>query len=108
MRIRVSSPNGDLSAQELDQFERDLEKIARRLHEFDDREEILADVLVKENEEGPNNHVSVELHYGRNHLRTTETGSADVHQLTREARDELLRQINDRSRRGHSSFAKGT
>jgi ribosome-associated translation inhibitor RaiA len=108
MRIRVSSPNGDLSAQELDQFERDLEKIARRLHEYDDREEILAQVRVKENEEGPNNHVTIELHYGRNHLRTTETGSADVHQLTREARDELLRQINDRSRRGHSSFAKGT
>jgi ribosome-associated translation inhibitor RaiA len=108
MRIRVSSPNGELSDQELDQYERDLEKIARRLHEFDDREEILAEVRVQENQEGPNSHVTVQLHYGRNHLITTQVGKADVHQLTREARDELLRQINDRSRRGHSSFAKGT
>jgi len=108
MRIRVSSPNGELSEQELDVFQRDLEKIARRLHEFDDREEVRADVRVKENEEGPNHQVTVELHFGRNHLVATQTGGVDIHQLTRQARDELLRQINDRSRRGHSSFAKGT
>jgi ribosome-associated translation inhibitor RaiA len=108
MRIRVSAPNGELSDQELDDYQRDLEKIARRLHEIDDREEVLAEVRVKENEEGPNHQVTVELHFGRNHLVATQTGSEDVHQLTRQARDELMRQINDRSRRGHSSFAKGT
>jgi ribosome-associated translation inhibitor RaiA len=107
MRIRVSSPNGELSKEDMDQFERDLEKLGRRLHQYDDREEILAEVRVKENEEGPNHEVTVELHYGRNHLVANELGT-DIHQLAREARDDLLRQINDRSKRGHSSFAKGT
>jgi ribosome-associated translation inhibitor RaiA len=108
MRIRISSPNADLTDEDVDQFTRDLEKLGRRLHEFDDREEIRADVRIKENEEGPNHEVTVELHFGRNHLLANERGNGDVHQLVREARDELLRQINDRSRRGHSSFAKGT
>ena len=107
MRIRVSSPNSELNEDALDQFERDLEKIARRLHEWDDREEVLAEVRVKENEEGPNHEVTVELHYGRNHLVANELGT-DVHRLVREARDDLLRQINDRTKGGHSSFAKGT
>jgi ribosome-associated translation inhibitor RaiA len=108
MRIKVSSPNGDLSDEDVDQFARDLEKLGRRLHEFDDREEILANVRIKENGEGTNHEVTVELHFGRNHLIANEKGSADVHQLARQARDELLRQVNDRSRGGHSSFAKGT
>jgi len=107
MLIRVSSPNGELNDEDVDQFQRDLEKIARRLHEWDDREEVLAEVRVKENEEGKNHEVTVELSYGRNRLVATERGT-DVHQAARQCREELLRQINDRSRGGHSSFAKGT
>ena len=105
MLIRVSSPNGELSDQDVDQFKRDLEKIARRLHEWDDREEVVAEVRVKK--EGLNYDVAVELSYGRNRLVARERGE-DVHMAARECREELLRQINDRSRGGHSSFAKGT
>lgn len=107
MLIRVSSPNGDLSDQDVDRFKRDLEKLARRLHDWDDREEVVAEVRVREKEEGVLHEVTVELTYGRNHLAATERGE-DVHQAARECRDELLRQINDRSRGGHSSFAKRT
>lgn len=106
MRIRVSSPNSHLRTGDIDQVERDLEKLGRRLREFDDREEVMAEVRIKQNEEGPNHQVTLELSYGRHHLRATCEGG-DIHQMVREARDEILRQINDRSRGGHSQFVKG-
>jgi ribosome-associated translation inhibitor RaiA len=104
MRIKVSSPNHQLKPTDIDDIERDLEKIDRRLHDY--REEVLAEVRITGNEKTPQHHVTIELHYGRNHL-IAKTDHADMGQAVRAAREDLLRQINDRSRGGHSSFAKG-
>ena len=104
MRIRVSAPGNHLKQSEIDGIHRDLEKIDRRLQDF--KQEIEADVRIKSEGSTPEHHVTVELNFGRTHL-LAKAENADVGQAVREAREDLLRQINDRSRRGHSSFAKG-
>lgn len=103
MRIRVSAPEADLNQSEIDQIHKDLEKIDRRLHDF--KEEVRVDVRVRSEGSVPGHHVIIELDYGRNHL-IAKAENGDVGQAVREAREDLLRQINDRSRGGHSSFAK--
>jgi ribosome-associated translation inhibitor RaiA len=103
MRIRVSAPNSDLTQSDIDGINHDLEKIERRLADF--KEEISAEVRIKDADGVRGHNVVVELNYGRTHLLAKAEG-ADLGQAVREARDELLRQINDRTRRGHSSFAK--
>jgi ribosome-associated translation inhibitor RaiA len=103
MRIRVSSPGYELKARDVDRIEKDLEKIDRRLHQHRDVE---ADVRIASSNDGAHDyHVTVELDYGRNHL-VAKADHSDIGQAVREAREELLRQINDRSRGGHSSFVK--
>jgi ribosome-associated translation inhibitor RaiA len=102
MRISVSSPGTHLEAADVDRIERDLEKIERRLHEF---EQVTAVVRVAETQGVPGFHVTLELDYGRNHL-IAKAENGDMGQAVREAREEILRQINDRSRGGHSSHAK--
>lgn len=107
MRIRVSAPGNNLKQEEIDAVSRDLEKIDRRLAEF--KEEVTADVRVSHAQRagaGKAHHVTIELNYGRNHL-IAKADNADVGQAVREAREELLRQINDRKRGGHSAKAKG-
>lgn len=104
MHIRVSSPGNRLSESDVDRIEQDLEKIDRRLHDF--KEEILAEVRISGNSSMPTHLVTLELRYGRNHL-VAKAEHGDIGQAVREAREDVLRQINDRSRRGHSSFAKG-
>jgi hypothetical protein len=47
----------------------------------------------------------LELEFGRNHLVATAANS-DLGMSVREAREDILRQINDRSRRGHSDYSK--
>lgn len=102
MRIRVSSPGKSLKDSDIDQVERDLEKIDRRLKQY---REVDAAVRIGTNG-GPGYHVTLELDYGRNHL-IAKADSEDMGKAVREAREEILRQINDRSRGGHSSFSKG-
>lgn len=105
MRITVSAPGNDLSQSDIDNIERDLEKIDRRLVDF--KEEVAAEVRINEIEgKPPGFHVVIELHYGPNHL-IAKTDHVDMGQAIRTAREEILRQVNDRGRRGHSSFAKG-
>lgn len=107
MRIRVSSANNSLKDADVDAIERDLEKIDRRLHEF--KEEVSADVRIGPAQRigsGPGHQVVIELNYGRTHL-LAKAENGDMGQAVREAREELLRQINDRKRGGHSSRAKG-
>ncbi len=106
MRILVSAPNNGLNKGDVDQIHKDLEKIERRLSDW--HQEITAEVRVTRPEGGipGHHHVVIELHYGRNHLIAKEDNS-DVGQAVRTAREEILRQIKDRSRGGHSSFAKG-
>ena len=104
MRIEVSAPGNHLERDEIAGIERDLEKIDRRLKDF--KEEITASVRVTDAEgPAPAHHIVLELDYGRNHL-IAKAENADVGMAVREAREEILRQINDRSRGGHSSFAK--
>jgi ribosome-associated translation inhibitor RaiA len=102
MRISVSSPGKHLDPAEVDRIERDLEKIDRRLHEHN---EVAATVRIAETQGVPGWHVTLELDYGRNHL-IAKADNADLGRAVRDAREEVLRQINDRSRRGHSWFAK--
>jgi ribosome-associated translation inhibitor RaiA len=103
MRISVSSPDDHLEQREIDEIHQGLEKIDRRLHEF--KEEVRADVRVKNEGSAPERHVVVELNYGRTHL-IAKAENDDLGQAVRQAREDLLRQINDRSRGGHSDFAK--
>ena len=105
MRIRVSAPDEELTPEEQEGIHRDLEKIERRLQDY--REEVRADVRVRTDGGKPGLRVTIELNWGRNHL-IAKADNGDVGQAVREAREDLLRQINDRSRRGHSSFAKGS
>ncbi len=103
MRINVSSQDDRLAQSDIDGIHRDLEKIDRRLHDF--KEEVRAQVRVRSDGAAPGHHVVVELDYGRNHL-IAKAENGDLGQAVRAAREDLLRQINDRSPGGHSSFAK--
>ena len=103
MRISVSAPDDHLKQDEIDGIHRDLEKIDRRLSEF--KEEVRADVRIKNVGSAPEHHIVIELNYGRTHL-IAKAENADVGLGVRQAREDLLRQINDRSRGGHSDFAK--
>ena len=104
MRIRVAAPGNHLKQSEIDAIHRDLEKIDRRLQ--DSKKDVTAEVRVRNNGGPASQHVTIELDYGRTHL-IAKAENADVGQAVREAREDLLRQISDRSRRGHSSFSKG-
>lgn len=103
MRISVSAPGGELNQTEIDRIEQDLTKIERRLNGF--TQEISAEVRVTPRPRAKGHHVVVELDYGRTHLMA-KAENDDLGIAVRAAREELLRQINDRSRGGHSSFAK--
>ena len=105
MRIRVSAPGNDLKQDEIDGISRDLEKIDRRLQDF--KEEVTAEVRVSQaSSVAAGQRVTIELNYGRTHL-IAKAENGDVGQAVREAREELLRQINDRKRGGHTARAKG-
>lgn len=107
MRVTVSGPGQDLKQSDVDAITADLEKIDRRLDGFDG--EVVAEVRVSNAQNAqrvPGHHVVLEIRYGPNHL-LAKTENRDVGIAVREAREEVLRQINDRSRGGHSSRAKG-
>ncbi len=105
MRISFTSPAIDLSDDDKRRIEADLEKVDRRLKDFD------VDCAVRINYgQSTQNHkyqVHLEVHYRSNHI-LAKAENDDIGQGVREAREEVLRQINDRSRGGHSSFAKHT
>lgn len=103
MRISVSAPKGDVQPDEIDRITKDLEKIERRLKGF--KQEVSASVRINNPDGPPAHQVTLELDYGRNHL-IAKAVHADVGQAVREAREEILRQINDRGRRGHSWFKR--
>ena len=103
MELKVSSPGNKLSDEDVDQIQRDLEKIDRRLPK---EKEIYAEVRIS-GAEGPTDfHVVLEIEYGRNHL-LAKADNSDIGMAVRAAREEILRQINDRSRGSHSQYAKG-
>jgi hypothetical protein len=107
MRVTVSAPGQGLDQSDVDAITTDLEKIDRRLDGFDG--EVVAEVRISNAQNAqrvPGHHVVLEVHYGPNHL-LAKTENPDVGIAVREAREDVLRQINDRSRGGHSSRAKG-
>jgi ribosome-associated translation inhibitor RaiA len=104
MQIRVSAARSEIDRDEIDRIQKDLEKIDRRLSDWQD---VTAEVRVNRNGGAQGYSVTVELEYGRNHL-IAKAEHPDVGAAVRDARDELLRQINDRKRGGHSARAKGT
>jgi ribosome-associated translation inhibitor RaiA len=103
VQIRVSAPGNNLDSSEIDLIQRDLEKIDRRLKDY---ENVFAEVRINDGDGGHGYQVTLEVEYSRNHLIAKGTHS-DMGQAVRGAREDILRQINDRSRRGHSSFSKG-
>ena len=102
MEVKVSAPADHLDADDVAGIERDLAKIERRLSKY---REVNADVRISRSQDTVGYHAVLELQYGRNHLQA-KTDSTDMRRAVREARDEVLRQINDRSRGGHSWFVK--
>nr|MBA2599177.1 HPF/RaiA family ribosome-associated protein [Actinomycetota bacterium] len=103
MELRVSAPGSHLEDADVDRIEKDLQKIDRRLSRFD---EVHAEVRINKNDSHSIDfNVTLELQYGKHHL-VARTENADMNQAVREAREDVLRQINDKSRGGHSSFAK--
>ena len=103
MQLRVSAPGTQLREGDVDRIERDLEKIDRRLSKFS---EVYAEIRINGSGTPASNHqVTLEVEYGRNHLVAKANGS-DIGQGVRAARDEILRQINDRSRGTHSDYSK--
>jgi len=103
MELRVSSPGTDLADEDIDRIQKDLEKIDRRLNGLED---VFAEVRISDGGPAQGYKVILELEYRRNHLMAKASHN-DMGLAVREAREEILRQINDRSRGGHSSFTKG-
>ena len=103
MQISISSPNLDLKPDETEQIEHDLEKIERRLDSY---REVDTRVRVQNGVPSQGYSVTIDVQYRRNHL-IAKASNPDLGMAVREAREEILRQINDRSKRGHSSFSKG-
>jgi len=104
VHLRVSSPGIEISDGDVDRITKDLDKIDRRLRQFD---EVYVDLRINEGPPRvPSHHVTLELKYGRNHL-IAKADDPDIGVAAREAREEILRQINDRSRGSHSDYAKG-
>jgi ribosome-associated translation inhibitor RaiA len=102
MQVKVSAPGNHLEPGEVKGIEDDLSKIGRRLSKFD---EIDAEIRISRSQGTHGYHVVLELQYGRHHLQA-KADAPNIRPAVRAARDEVLRQINDRSRGGHSSFAK--
>ncbi|MDQ3662602.1 MAG: hypothetical protein M3454_16425 [Actinomycetota bacterium] len=102
MEVRVSAPGNEMGKQDVEGIKQDLAKIDRRLSKH---KLVTANVRVTRTQGVPGFHVVLELAYGRNHIQA-KAEAPEVRRAVREAREDVLRQINDRSRGGHSSFAK--
>ena len=102
MKISVSAPGRDLDAEDHKVVERDLEKLSRRLQKHEDA---VARLRLTGGAPATPWHAVLEVDYGRTHLVAKSDGP-DAGQAIRIAREEILRQVNDRTRRGHSSIAK--
>jgi ribosome-associated translation inhibitor RaiA len=104
MYLRVSSQGSPLRDGDVDSIERDLEKLDRRLRRY---RQVTAEVRLNGDDTGATGRqVTLEVEYGRHHL-IAKAESSDMGQAVRAARDEILRQINDRSRGSHSEYSKG-
>lgn len=103
MELRVSAPGKRLSHEKVEAIERDLDKLDRRLNSY---REVYADLRISGNNSTPDYLVVLEVRYSHNHL-IAKTSNPDMGMAVREAREDILRQINDRARGSHSDYAKG-
>lgn len=103
MQLSISSPGLDLESDEVQRIEQDLEKIERR---FRSPEEIMARVKVT-NGTPRGFHVLLEVDYKKYHF-IAKADDPEVGKAVRGAREDLLQQIENISKRGHSSHAKGS
>ena len=103
MQLRVSSPGNRTTDSDVDRIAKDLQKIDRRLQNF---QEVYTDVRLTGGNDSKPHHATLEVQYGKNHL-VAKAEHQDMGQAIRAAREEILRQINDRSRGSHSQYAKG-
>lgn len=102
MRIAIAAPGVDLTDEEAQRIHKDLEKVDRRLSKVDD---VSCQVRVNNSQPAGSFRVVIELEYRANRIIATAEGP-DVGFAVRDAREDVMRQINDRSPRGHSSHAK--
>jgi ribosome-associated translation inhibitor RaiA len=102
LQIDVSAHGAEVHPNDREGIEQDLQKLDRRLQ---DQRDVTAKVRISKGEGAQSFHIVLDVHYGHNHLIAKED-DADVRRAVREAREEILRQIKDRSRGGHSSIAK--
>ena len=103
MRLSIASPGIDLKQSQVEDINRDLEKLDRRLEKVEE-----VDTRLRINNGDMNGyHVIMEVDFRRSHF-VAKADDKDMGRAVREAREEILRQINDHSKRGHSSQAKGT
>lgn len=100
MIVRIASPDEELDERMVAGIEQDLEKVERRLSA---RDEVYLDIGL--GREGVAQRATLKIEYGRNHLVSTGEGP-DARAAVREAREDLLRQINDRSRGGHADHQR--
>lgn len=102
MQLSVSSPGTKLQPEQVEQFGKDLEKIDRRLRSPDDA---IGRLRVSNGKPQQGYDVLLEVDYKRYHF-IAKAQHSDVGIAVREAREDLIRQINDVNRGGHSSMAK--
>ena len=104
MELKVSYPGVNVDGEQLERIERDLEKIDRRLKDYN---LVYAELRISKKDRGaPTYGVVLEVEFGRNHIIAKSDNITDLNIAVRDAREDVLRQINDRSRRGHSDFSK--
>jgi ribosome-associated translation inhibitor RaiA len=92
----------DLKQDQKDGIEKDLEKIDRHFR-FPDA--AFTRVRVTNGQPANVYHAVIEIDYHRRHFIAS-GDATDVGMAVREAREDVLRQITDVSRRGHSSYTK--
>jgi ribosome-associated translation inhibitor RaiA len=104
MEVTISAPGMDLTGDDRDRIAKSLEKIDRRLKDYD---LVYGEVRISGNDNAaPVRKVTLEIDYGRHHL-VAKAEHGDAGQALRQARDEIIRQINDgKARGGHSDYAK--
>ncbi|HVL63956.1 MAG TPA: HPF/RaiA family ribosome-associated protein [Actinomycetota bacterium] len=102
MFIRIAATGGELSDNDVDQIQKDLGKLERRLK---GGKEPYLDIHVSGDDGAPTRKVTLRLEYGPNQLVAT-AEEADVLLAVRQARERLLRQIEREGRGGHADHAK--
>lgn len=104
MQLSISSPGTNLKPDDVEHIERDLEKIDRRFRSPDDA---FARLRVTNGNPKLGYDVLLEVDYHKYHF-LAKANNTDMGMAVREAREEVIRQITDAGRGGHTAMAKGT